>query len=45
MWSTEKPRQDKIGKRWNFSYWYAGVLAPRHSRAQRVFFWDDHHKE
>jgi len=41
IWSDENPRRDKMGHRWNFRYWYAGALSDPHSRAARLFFWDD----
>jgi hypothetical protein len=46
MWnvSNEKPRKDKHGKTWNFSYWYNGASDPV-LKAQRLFFWDDDHNE
>ena len=47
MWnvSTEKPRKDKYGKTWCFSYWYSGALAAEALKCQRLFFWDDDHNE
>jgi hypothetical protein len=47
MWnvSIEKPRKDKHGKTWNFSYWYSGALALQDRKYQRLFFWDDDHRE
>jgi hypothetical protein len=46
MWnvSIEKPRKDKDGKTWNFSYWYNGASDPG-LKVQRLFFWDDDHNE
>jgi hypothetical protein len=41
MWTDEKSRKDKSGKRWNFCYWYAGTFADKSSKGQRLFFWDD----
>jgi hypothetical protein len=40
-WSLERPRQDRSGKRWNFSYWYSGWSGDETRKAQRLFFWDD----
>jgi hypothetical protein len=47
MWnvSIEKPRKDRHGKTWNFSYWYSVALAAADLQFQRLFFWDDDHKE
>jgi hypothetical protein len=41
IWSKEKSRRDKSGRRWNFSYWYAGTFADKSLRAARLFYWDD----
>lgn len=43
-WTPLQARRDKSGKRWNFSYWYTGSSLG-HSKAQRLFFWDDRHKD
>jgi hypothetical protein len=40
MWTDEKSRKDKSGKRWNFCYWYSGQTSPQRASA-RLFFWDD----
>jgi hypothetical protein len=40
MWTNEKSRRDKSGKRWNFSYWYSGRISALQPSA-RLFFWDD----
>jgi hypothetical protein len=44
MWSNEKIRRDKRGKRWNFSYWYESRRERVHG-GQRLFFWDDERAE
>lgn len=41
IWSNEKSRNDKSGRRWNFCYWYAGALVDKSRRAARLFYWDD----
>jgi hypothetical protein len=41
MWSNEKSRKDKSGKRWNFCYWYSGTFAEKSRTGQRLFFWDE----
>lgn len=41
-WESLAVRQDRSGKRWNFSYWHT-VLSPL--KAQRLFFWDDEFKQ
>jgi hypothetical protein len=41
-WEPLAAKQDRRGKRWNFSYWHT-VLSP--IKAQRLFFWDDEFKE
>lgn len=39
-WSSNlKPKRDKQGKRWNFSYWRTSPSAC--FRAARLFYWDD----
>jgi hypothetical protein len=38
-----RSKQDKQGKKWNFSYWHTGIFTP--IRAQRLFFWDDDRTE
>ncbi|WP_297462678.1 hypothetical protein [Ferrovum sp.] len=43
-WSALKEKRDKNGKRWNFSYWHTFSFVTD-NRAQRLFFWDDDHKE
>jgi len=40
MWTDEKTRRDKSGRRWNFCYWYSGRTSP-HGASARLFFWDD----
>jgi hypothetical protein len=45
MLTYEKSRKDASGKRWNFCYWYAGALADKARRGQRLFFWDDGKEE
>jgi hypothetical protein len=44
-WQPEKPRRDKKGKRWNFSYQLWVWTDQRVQHAQRLFFWDDEHIE
>jgi hypothetical protein len=43
-WSPLKAKRDKSGRRWNFSYWYTFKFWSDID-AQRLFFWDDDHKE
>jgi hypothetical protein len=43
-WSPLKAKRDNSGKRWNFSYWYTFRFSSDID-AQRLFFWDDDHKE
>jgi hypothetical protein len=40
MWTDQKSRKDKSGKRWNFCYWYSGQTSA-HRASARLFFWDD----
>ena len=43
-WTHLSERRDKTGKRWNFSYWHT-FRFQSDIDAQRLFFWDDQHKE
>lgn len=38
-----RTKQDRQGKKWNFSYWSMGIFTP--IRAQRLFFWDNDYIE
>jgi len=41
MWSLEKPRQDKRGRKWHFAYWHEGPRDLRVDHPQQLFYWDD----
>jgi len=43
-WRPLAAKRDQKGRRWNFSYWYTFEFSSD-VRAQRLFFWDDSHKE
>ena len=46
LWTSEKPRQGKDGRRWNFAHWYSVWWVADHAKtAQRLFFWDDDKRE
>lgn len=45
MWSLQKPRKDKGGKRWHFAYWHAAPGGQRVEHPQQLLFWDDEQTE
>ena len=45
MWSLEKSRTDKRGKRWLFAYWHKGPRDAEVEHPQQLFFWDDERTE
>jgi hypothetical protein len=45
MWSVEKSRTDKCGKRWFFAYWHEGPKDSPVLHPQQLFFWDDEQME
>ena len=44
-WTEERPRKDKNGVRWNFTYWHSVWTSARVKSAQRLFFWNDDKSE
>jgi hypothetical protein len=43
-WQPLATKQDRRGKRWNFSYWNTFSFLST-VKAQRLFFWDDEFEE
>ncbi len=41
IWSEQKSRKDKSGRRWNFCFWVEIWTEGKVVQAQRLFFWDD----
>lgn len=41
MWSLEKPRQDKLGRKWHFACWREGTRDVRVEHPQQLFYWND----
>jgi len=45
MWLVEKPRKDKLGKRWLFACWHEDQKVATAEHPQQLLFWNEERTE